>query len=225
MRQSFLEYLSELSPAEKAIAAKYKGVDVKDIPLEDLWMTMSKGNLKLSKKIKIFNLPAGRSCPAMDKCYKNCYAKKAERQYPAVRASRERNFRLAKENTQMLKGMILKDLKDGDVVRIHESGDMFNQAYIDMWADIAKERPNVMFYTYTKTEHLFDFSKLKSLPNFNVVSSLIAGKVNFGPEEEIQVRAKELGLPICPCKKGNKVICGEDCKICQTQSQVLFIQH
>ncbi len=222
----FIQYLVEKFIAgNPEMQKKYKGIAVKDIPIEDLWATMSAGNLKLSKKIKIFNLPAGRSCPDMDTCYKNCYAKKAERRFPHVRDTRERNFRLAKEDTNLLKKQILAKLEDGDVVRVHESGDMFSQEYLDMWTEIVKARPNVIFYTYTKTLGRWNWSKIKALPNFNVVSSLVGGMRNFGKEEEIKLRAQELGIPVCPCKKGNKVICGVDCTICQTQPEVLFIQH
>ncbi len=220
-------YLKEITAGEKyskEMAAKYRGVPMEQIPIEDLWVAMMQGNLKLAKNIKTFNLPAGGSCPNMKECYKDCYAKKAQRR-PIVRISRERNFRLAKENTQLLKKRILQHLEKGDVVRIHESGDVFSQEYLDMWCEIAKERPDVMFYTYTKTEHLWNWSEIKRLPNFNLVGSIVGGKINFGPEEEIKIRAQELGVPICPCKKGNKVKCGVDCKICWTEPNVLFIKH
>lgn len=223
-------YISEMTKQEKdekaALVAKYKGVDVKDIPTEDLWVAIASGNKKLAKNVKIFNLPAGKSCPNSAQCYKNCYAKKAEYLYPSARDARARNFRLAKENTNLLKGHILRELKDGDVVRIHESGDMFSQEYLDMWADIVKARPNILFYTYTKTEGMWDWSKIKALPNFNLVSSMINGKPNFGPEEEINITAKELGLPICPCRPHDKVkVCGTTCKLCYTEPQVLFVKH
>ncbi len=221
-------YIKEVTAGEKyskEMAAKYRGVPIEQIPTEDLWVAMMRGNTKLAKNIKTFNLPAGGSCPNMKECYKDCYAKKAEKMRPVVRISRERNFRLAKENTQLLKKRILQHLEKGDVVRIHESGDFFSQEYLDMWYEIAKERPDVMFYTYSKTEHLWDWSKIKRLPNFNLVSSIVGGKINFGPEEEIKIRAQELGVPICPCRKGNKVKCGIDCKICWTKPYVLFIKH
>lgn len=190
-------------------------------------VAMVQGNLKLSKKIKTFNLPAGLSCPNMKDCYKDCYAKKAERRFPKVHASRMKNFMLAKTALPALKSVILLHLKKGDIVRIHESGDFFSQEYIDMWCDICKERPDVMFYTYTKTEHLFNWSKIKKQPNFNLVSSIIGGKRNFGPEQEITIRAKELGAYICPCRPHNHVRCGIDCNVCMTPGNnlVLFVQH
>ena len=220
-----LRLINELTAAEKAIRDKYKGVNVKDIPIEDVWMSMSKGNLKLAKHVKIFDLPAVQSCPNAKDCAKQCYARKAEKIYPGVLPARMRNFRLAKEAPEVLKNQILKELKPGDVVRLHSSGDMYSQSYVDMWTEIAKARPNTIFYTYTKTEGMFDFSRLKALPNFNIVSSLVNGKINFGPEEEIKITAKETGFPICPCKKGNKVVCGLDCVLCQSEPNVLFIKH
>jgi len=226
--KNFATYLQELTAGEKFAkeqAKKYKGIPQDQIPIEDLWISMMKGNTKLAKNIKTFNLPAILSCPNSKDCAKDCYAKKAERLRPVVRASRSRNFRMAKENTQMLKKRILQHLEKGDVVRIHESGDMFSQEYLDMWYEIAKERPDVMFYTYTKTEHIWDWSKIKALPNFNLVSSFVGGKINFGPEEEIKIRAQEFGVPICPCRKGNKIKCGIDCRLCWTEPQVLFVKH
>jgi hypothetical protein len=234
----FLNYLNELSKQEAEKRAKYKGKPVSDIPKEDLWMDMQSGNTKLDKSIKIFNLPAGKSCPNAKDCYKTCYARKAERRFPEINkkgeiakggpaVSRARNFRMAKEVPDLLKAQILKHLKKGDLVRIHESGEFFSQEYLDMWTEIVKARPDVTFYTYTKTEQMWNWSKIKALPNFNLVSSLINGKKNYGPEEEITITAKSLGIPICPCRKNNKVKCGIDCTICSTpgNSAVLFVQH
>lgn len=224
-----IKYLNEISAKEKEIRLKYKDTPVKDIPVEDLWVSMMQGNTKLHKSIKTFNLPAVQSCPDSKTCAKNCYALKSEkgRFGKVARPSRERNFRLAKENLELLKRLILKHLKKGDIVRIHESGDMFSQEYLDMWTEIIKERPDVLFYTYTKTEQRFNWSIIKRLPNFNLVSSMINGKLNFGPEKEITIMAKELGAFVCPCKKGNKVVCGVDCKVCMTpgNERVVFIQH
>ena len=219
------KFLVEVDKREKEMAAKYKNVPVENIPLEDLWVFMSKGNLKLSKKIKIFNLPAIKTCPNSSQCAKFCYARKAERQYPAVRFARERNLRLAKEAPESLKKQILSKLESGDIVRIHESGDVFSQAYLDMWFEIVKERPDVRFYTYTKTMDIWDWGKIKSLPNFNVVNSLPGGLINFGPEQEIKIRAEQTGAFVCPCAPGNKVVCGETCTACQTNPSVLFVKH
>lgn len=36
-------------------------------------------------------------------------------------------------------------------IRIHVSGDFFNQAYFDAWMIVARFNPNVHFYAYTKS--------------------------------------------------------------------------
>jgi hypothetical protein len=208
---------------------RQKAVDkeVGDVPVGDLDVFMGQGNKKLADHIKTFNLPAERSCPDSESCSKDCYAKKSETRFRDVSSSRTRNFRLARESREDLKKKIQAHLKAGDIVRIHESGDVFSQAYLDMWNEIVAANPSVFFYTYTKTEGRFDWSAIKKHKNFNLVSSKIDDERNFGPEEEIKVKASELNLPICPCKKGNDVQCGVDCKMCMTKGtdKVLFIQH
>lgn len=211
------------------IAKKYKGVPVEDIPINDVWPCISQGyNKKLAKHIKVFNLPAGKSCPNCTDCYKECYAKKSEGFRKVVKKSRARNFRLAKENPGLLKKYILENVSEGNTVRIHESGDMFSQEYLDMWKEIVKSRPNTVFYTYSKTLDMWNWSKIKALSNFHVVPSIINGEKNFGPEKEIQEKARKWKLPVCPCKKGVKIVCGTECKICQTgegDNGVLFHKH
>lgn len=218
----------EVAKRKEQRAAKMK--EVGDTPLELLQVYIGKGNKKLDKKIKTFNLPAIKSCPNAGECAKKCYAVKSEKRYADVAASRARNFRLAKESTELLKKKIEAKLRPGDIVRIHESGDMFNQAYLDMWNSIVADNPDIMFYTYTKTEDILDWSSIKKHKNFNLVSSMINGEKNFGPLEQMEIKAKELNLPLCPCKPGNNVRCGVDCSICMTKSKkgeggVLFVEH
>jgi hypothetical protein len=55
-----------------------------------------------------------------------------------------------------------------------------------MWVRIARSYPEKRFYSYTKVEHIFDFSALKGLPNANIISSFINGKLNFGPIEYVK---------------------------------------
>jgi hypothetical protein len=49
-------------------------------------------------------------------------------------------------------------------VRIHESGDFYNQAYVNKWVEIVKHFPNLQFLAYTKSNHL-DFTELAAQPN------------------------------------------------------------
>ena len=114
----------------------------------------------------IWNLPAVCTCPyATDKCKGLCYARKAERLYPQVLPARENNFamsRLADFADRMIYTLeveISRNEKNGvkTVVRIHESGDFYNQDYTNKWLEIARhfEGRNVTFMAYTKSVKFF----------------------------------------------------------------------
>lgn len=97
----------------------------------------------------------------------DCFAANQELQYDAVRAGRWRNFDLLKsaEKSGGVNGMyelMKKSLEYAfdeygkkDEVRIHESGDFYNQNYLDAWVKVAKAFPNVVFYAYTKSYPYF----------------------------------------------------------------------
>jgi hypothetical protein len=42
---------------------------------------------------------------------------------------------------------------EATIVRIHVSGDFYSEAYFLAWIDVAKQRPDVKFYAYTKSLH------------------------------------------------------------------------
>jgi hypothetical protein len=107
-----------------------------------------------------WNLPTGSSCPFALECkvtvdrisgkfdvekgaYR-CYAASAER-FPAVREHRWKNFDLVKNSG------IPTIPKDCNAIRIHMSGDFFNQKYFDMWVQLAKDNPNIEMWAYTKS--------------------------------------------------------------------------
>jgi hypothetical protein len=125
------------------------------------------GNRKLRNTDKvrfmIWNLPAVKTCPyrtAM--CEKSCYARKAERVYPQVLPSREKNYTdsLQADFVDRMIYTIEKELntkkcKDKlTVFRIHESGDFYNIAYTEKWIEIAQHFENdqrIVFLAYTKS--------------------------------------------------------------------------
>ena len=41
--------------------------------------------------------------------------------------------------------------KKAELIRIHVSGDFFNQKYFNAWVSIAKLNPDILFYAYTKS--------------------------------------------------------------------------
>lgn len=138
---------------------------------------LSRGNMKLHDTL-IWNLPAVTTCPfATDSCKQFCYARKAEKMYPSVLPSRERHFEASLESDfvdQMIatieKENALKLKRDGvpyKFFRIHESGDFYNQKYVDAWYRIASAFPSIKFLAFTKS-YSFNYESLKSLPNVNI---------------------------------------------------------
>ena len=128
----------------------------------------------------IWNLPAVITCPYRTKeCEKFCYAKKAEKAYPTVLPSRERNLAESKKAEfavnmtetilQIAKGTKKKNI----IVRIHESGDFYNQSYVNAWLEImdnCKADRRIKFIAYTKSFKFFDGVKLPK--NFSLRASI-----------------------------------------------------
>ena len=98
-----------------------------------------------------FNLPAKLSCPGSTaQCRAKCYAIKAERAYRGVLPCRQRNMTLA--STDIFVQTMVKQLskRNPAYFRIHESGDFYNQAYLDKWGEIARQTPDTVYLAFTK---------------------------------------------------------------------------
>lgn len=182
-----------------------------------------KGNAKLNPDIFTFSLPAGYSCPGARECLsragKNgsgiqdgletkfrCFAASDEVQYPNVQKARWRNFDLLKgKTTEQMWTLIQESLpKKAKIIRVHVSGDFFNEQYFDAWLEVARKNPERTFYAYTKSLHLW-VGKKDSIPaNFKLNASrggihdwmidtygLKSAEVVFHPDE-----AKAKGLEI-----------------------------
>lgn len=128
------------------------------------------GNAKLDVEVAIFDLPAGYSCPFARACHSRadrvtgkitdgkhtefrCYAASMEARISNVRDKRWFNFEQLKrvKTRQGMTDLILASLLPmARIVRIHSSGDFFNQAYFDAWLAVAQQRPKTKFYAYTK---------------------------------------------------------------------------
>ena len=112
---------------------------------------LSFGNSKLKKDgIASFSLPAGKTCPNADKCLTGCYALQGFFNMPSVKQAYANNFeasKLSSFGTLIHKEIISKKPK---IVRIHASGDFYNQAYFKRWIGIAATHPDIQFYAYSK---------------------------------------------------------------------------
>jgi len=133
-----------------------------------------------------YNLPTGTTCPFAMECkvvvdkvtgkfdvtkgQYRCYASSAER-FPAVRNHRHNNFDFVRN------GGVPVIPKDCKAIRIHSSGDFFNQSYFDMWLKLAEENPNVEFWAYTKSLNYW-INRLNDIPKNLILTASYGGKTD-----------------------------------------------
>ena len=111
-----------------------------------------------------------------------CFAASQENQYPNVYKARKYNHELIlkylnKQNGyfhtyELIKESIIKNIsKNINKVRIHSSGDFFNGEYLRAWLTVARSIPQLNFYCYSKSLHLFGTNV--SIPkNFFLTASM-----------------------------------------------------
>lgn len=133
-----------------------------------------------------YNLPTGTTCPFAMECkvvvdkvtgkfdvtkgQYRCYASSAER-FPAVRNHRHNNFDFVRN------GGVPVIPKDCKAIRIHSSGDFFNQSYFDVWLKLAKENPSVEFWAYTKSLNYW-INRLNDIPSNLILTASYGGKTD-----------------------------------------------
>lgn len=134
-------------------------------------LRFTRGNAKLDEKTYIFNLPAGHTCCGAKLCWSyanrrtgkitdgpdtqfRCYAATIENRFHKARALTWRNFSLLNKlsSVEELKQLILNSIPAGATkIRVHSHGDFFSVKYFQAWMLVAKERPEILFYSYTKS--------------------------------------------------------------------------
>jgi len=120
---------------------------------------MKEGNYKLDRVIGIFSLPRYWTCPGKTRlCSRYCYAEQPEKFRGSVVYSRNKNFAwtLRDDFADVVARMIQSF--QFPYFRIHESGDFYNQAYLDKWIEVARRNPKTKFLAYVKNYHL-DYTK------------------------------------------------------------------
>lgn len=193
------------------------------------------GNRKLSNKQAIWTLPAGKTCIGAGECAKWCYSKKAEKCYPQVRASREWKLEQAKrKDFVQLMVQAIKESKR-KIVRCHQDGDFFSQAYLNKWKEIARQLPDVTIYAFTKSFAQLDF--WTNLPdNFVVIQSYGSkydNKIDYSKntarviDSLTELRKTE---HLCPYHdKEHFKKCGETCSYCFSKfpkvKHIAFLKH
>ena len=168
---------------------------------EDCLLSISMENAKLDHPY--ISLPAGYTCPFADLCKTliprdrrkihnklvqdygevRCYGGSEEAIYPNAQEMRWRNkdlldqFDEAGKTELILKSLKYFEQKHGkiDVFRIHESGDFYDMEYFDSWLEVARQRPEILFYAYTKSLP-FWIERMGDIPdNMKLVAS-VGGK-------------------------------------------------
>lgn len=186
-------------------------------------------NRKLGKKIGIFNLPAGKTCPgATPECGRVCYARKAERMYKSAREKRELNLEFTKHPDFVALMVAEIHMRKLQMVRFHESGDVYAQVYLDKIFVICTLCPDVKFLMYTKSFHL-DFSKKPA--NLVVYWSTTDSNVSMAPSgvrAHIVLKGQTPPAGYITCDQGglDKHYCGVTCMTCwEGKHNVYFDQH
>ncbi len=157
---------------------------------------------KLSLKLKTFTLPAGWTCPGAKDCLSKsdrvtgkvtdgpdtefrCFMASAEARSPSLRKLVWHNFELIREaliedkkagfeNFPHTTGLIHRSLPEKfDILRVHIGGDYFCKEYLQAWIEVAKNNPDKIFYSYSKSLHFF---KQFALPENLVLTASRGGK-------------------------------------------------
>ena len=186
------------------------------------YLKFSNSNKKLDKitewfnvrksDIKIFNLPPVTTCPYAYDCQKiyKCYAISLEEYRPDFKAQNKYNFELLKKHHKSIDKMadlIDSSLPKAKIIRIHSSGDFFNERYLKAWLKVARNNKNIIFYAYTTSIPFWinNLDEINSLKNFKLIASLgtnnqdkLTKKYNlqFSKVVYSENEAKKLNLPV-----------------------------
>ena len=110
---------------------------------------------KLNKvKVVAFNLPPVKTCPQAKQCIRGCYACQGRYTFKTIRAKLQANLDAA--NSPVFQASIQTELNKlkPTHVRLHTSGDIFSQEYLNTWISIANSNSSIIFYAYTKSIEL-----------------------------------------------------------------------
>lgn len=132
---------------------------------------------KSAKRTFNFGIPAYQSstgmktCPNAGACATGCYALAGAYRFSNVAQAFER--RLTATLSDEFIGQMLSDIdrQRAERIRIHDSGDFYDEAYLDRWLSIIRARPQVEFYAYTKMVSLFKRREADLPANFTVIYS------------------------------------------------------
>jgi len=212
------------------------------------------GPLKISlKKKRAFSLPAGPkfSCPGATEACSGCYAQKDRHLWGPVQTAFAKNWRLIKyferygKSEEAAQQLLNQIPRDAGLFRIYESGDFHSQWAVDLWSNVVRYRPDILFWAYTRSFDL-NFTSLTRNKNFALWASTDDFNTN---EAKLFVRRfrksgtkhaygpwpHDKELPensfVCPATSGKIDVPGacEKCKLCvikrKTSKNIVFLAH
>lgn len=167
-------------------------------------------------------------CRGALKCLWFCFALKQQNTHLSVLLRRLENLESTLRPDFADKMVQWIDQSGVEIMSPHHAGDFWGQAYVDVWGQVARRRPNKRFATYTKSLDL-DLTPLTSLSNWIVIKSF-GGKfdnlIDVTKDHYSRVihdpKEAKPGEWICPDKgaKGNRKaygiakVCGVTCNYC-----------
>lgn len=162
---------------------------------------------------------------------RECYGTKGRFKYDSTKFYLMMRTRLLRRHPVVY--FLLVDLQltfeNVEKLRIHATGD-FIPGEARGYYNVLLKHPDVRAWTYTKCEVSGDIALLDSLPNCNVVPSIIPGKgFNYGHVPYVAMlywylRNKGESVYICRCSIDPNQHCS-NCDGCSEHRYVLFAEH
>lgn len=137
---------------------------------------ISEGNLKLGNIPNISLVPC-KDCRSDAPCKKDCYARKAFKQYPNVRKA----WGINSDQIVNDRDGYFADVRDyiaqksPDFFRWHIAGDIPDAGYLLQMCLIARDYPNTKFLAFSKQHELLTAFRDKLPPNLTIVASMWPG--------------------------------------------------
>lgn len=184
---------------------------------------------KLNKKVYSFSILSGISCPGASLCKAHviqtkdglrvkdgpkqefrCFSASNEAVWTNVYKTRKYNLDLVKgKNKEQLIDLISKSLPvKAEVIRIHVAGDFINQDYFDSWIEVAKSKPKIIFYAYTKSLP-FWIKRLKEIPKNLFLTASVGGRYD-SLIQQYKLKNAEVIMDLEEAKKKMKEVDWDD---------------
>lgn len=157
------------------------------------------------------------TCPHAGICASMCYARVNSYTYPVVQEAHKRNLIAAIHSLEFVSDMIddvtrLESKKNrkphlpemsrahlseqvshlldtgAPLIRVHDAGDFFSQAYLQKWIDIAEVKSRSLFYAYTHEVALIK-ANLGKIPSNFLFCFSCGGKQDIMIDREIDYHA------------------------------------